>query len=61
MYSFVSGIDFATFYDFDIWFCKCSDSVVFFLDHFSSINIYFCNQFDSRRGVLDTTVNLNHR
>ena len=29
MYFCVSGIDFASFYDFDILFWNCSDSVVF--------------------------------
>jgi hypothetical protein len=34
MYMSVKGIDFATFYDFDIVFWNCSDNVVFFVFHF---------------------------
>ena len=33
-WSFISVIDFATIYDFDIWFWNCSDSVVFFVFYF---------------------------
>jgi len=33
MYLFVWGIDFASFYDFSVAFCKCSDSVVSFVFH----------------------------
>jgi hypothetical protein len=31
MYMYVSGIDFAFFYDFPIGLWNCSDSVVFFV------------------------------
>jgi len=34
MYLFVSGIDFASVYYFDIWFWNCFDSVVCFVFHF---------------------------
>ena len=34
MYFCAKGIDFASFYDFDIWFWNCSDSAVFFVFHF---------------------------
>ena len=34
MFMRVNGIDFASFYDFDIVFWNCSDSVVFFAFHF---------------------------
>ena len=34
MYMSVKGIDFASFYDFDIVFWKSSDNVVFFDFHF---------------------------
>ena len=30
MYLCVKGVDISSFYDFDIWFWNCSDSVVFF-------------------------------
>jgi hypothetical protein len=31
-----SDIDFASFYDLDIWFCYCSNSVVFIVFQFIS-------------------------
>jgi len=34
MYLCVRGIDFASYYDFYIWFWKCFDSVVFYIFHF---------------------------
>ena len=30
----VKGINISSFYDFDIWFWNCSDSVSFFIFHF---------------------------
>ena len=36
-YFLIGDIDFASFYDFDIWFWNCSDSVVFFCCSFYSI------------------------
>jgi len=33
MHLCAKGIDFVSFYDFDIGFCNCSDSVVFFVFH----------------------------
>ena len=41
MHVCVNGVDFTFFYDFDIWFWNCSESVVFFILHF----------VDRRRGV----------
>ena len=43
MYLFAASIDFASFYDFDIWFLKCSDIVVFW--NFSDIVVSFDFQF----------------
>ena len=34
MYVCVSGIEFASFYDFSIRFLNCSDIMVFFVFHF---------------------------
>ena len=34
LYLYVRSIDFPSFYDFDILFWNCSDSVVFFIFHF---------------------------
>jgi hypothetical protein len=34
MYLYVRGIDFASFYDFDIQFWNCFDSVLIFVFHF---------------------------
>ena len=36
---FVSGIDFACFYNFPNGFSKCSDVVVFIVIHFINVNI----------------------
>jgi hypothetical protein len=33
-YLFVNGIDFASFYDFDIWFWNCSDSLILFFSFY---------------------------
>ena len=41
MYLCISGIDFSSFYDFDIWFWNCSDSVIFF------VFLWFWNCSDS--------------
>jgi hypothetical protein len=40
MYLFVRGIDFASFCDFSVVFCKCSDSVVLFVFHFILSTFY---------------------
>jgi len=40
MYLCVSDIDFASFYDFTVWFRNCFDSVVFFVFHFIG-TLYF--------------------
>ena len=34
MYVCVWSLDFASFYDFDIWFWNCYDGVVFLVFHF---------------------------
>jgi len=39
MYLGVKGIDFASFYDFSIWYWNCSYSVVIFVLHFIVNNI----------------------
>ena len=34
MYLCIKGINFVSFYDFDILFWNCSDSVIYFVFHF---------------------------
>ena len=48
-----SGIDFASFYDFNIWFKNCTDNVVFFVFYF----IIICFQIIHDRNVSLVSVN----
>jgi F0F1-type ATP synthase assembly protein I len=55
MYLCVSGIDFVSFYDFDIWFRKCSVSVVFLC--FYLFTVYWYNWcYNSLLGENDATL-----